>query len=144
MRVLLDTNVVLDVLLDRSPWAVDAAEVWRLCLEGTLSGHISATSLTNIYYVARKWTDRDHERTSIRLCLDTLIVCAVDRAALELAHSFPSDDFEDNLQIACGLLNDIECIVSRDLTGFVQSPILTLSARDLITQLSSSGRTSEG
>jgi predicted nucleic acid-binding protein len=39
MRVLVDTNVVLDVLLNREPWVMEAAAVWRLCSEGSITGY---------------------------------------------------------------------------------------------------------
>ena len=83
MRVLVDTNVVLDVLLRREPWVTDAAEVWRLCMEGALTGYISASSFTDIYYIARRHTDRARAQTALRLCLDTFAVCPVDQGTLE-------------------------------------------------------------
>ena len=49
MNALIDTNVVLDVLLNRSPFVVDSAEVWRACDAGRFIGYITATTLTTIY-----------------------------------------------------------------------------------------------
>jgi predicted nucleic acid-binding protein len=98
MRVLVDTNVVLDVLLKREPWVTEAAAVWRLCSEAAITGYVSASSFTDIYYVARRHTDRERARTALRLCLDTFAVCPIDQSTLERAYSLPGDDFEDNLQ----------------------------------------------
>lgn len=57
MRVLLDTNVVLDVLLKRQPFVEQASALWQACDEGQLVGYITASSLTDIFYIARRITD---------------------------------------------------------------------------------------
>jgi len=54
MRVLLDTNIVLDVLLKREPWAADARAIWQANDQGRITGHILASVLTDIFYIARK------------------------------------------------------------------------------------------
>jgi predicted nucleic acid-binding protein len=64
MRILLDTNVILDVLLDREPWVPDAAQVWRMCSDGRLTGFVCASSMTNIFYIARRLTDLTRARGS--------------------------------------------------------------------------------
>ena len=49
MRVLLDTNIILDVLLDREPWITDAAQSWRMCSDGRFTGYACASSITDIF-----------------------------------------------------------------------------------------------
>ncbi len=53
-RVLLDTNVVLDVLLERDPWVVQAKTIWGAHLDHRIAAHITATSLTDIFYLSRR------------------------------------------------------------------------------------------
>jgi predicted nucleic acid-binding protein len=53
MRVLLDTNVVLDVLLKREPWVAEAQILWQANDDGSVAGYVVATTLTNIFYIAR-------------------------------------------------------------------------------------------
>jgi len=134
IRVLLDTNVILDVLLNREPWVTDAASLWRLCSEGTIAGHISASSFTDIYYIARRQTDRTRAKTALRLCLDTFAVCPIDHHTLEMAYSLPGDDFEDNLQVACSLLNGFDFIITRDVQGFAAAPIATATPDEFMQQ----------
>lgn len=57
MRVLLDTNVILDVLCAREPFLADASKVWKLCEVEKLDGHLSALSIPNIVYILRKELD---------------------------------------------------------------------------------------
>ena len=65
MRVLLDTNVVLDVLLDRQPWAVDAGAIWAACDQGRLDGFVTASSMTDFFYIARRASDLPAARAAL-------------------------------------------------------------------------------
>ena len=135
MRVLIDTNVVLDVLLKRDPWAADAAEVWQLCTEGSLTGYLSASSFTDIFYIARRHTDRDRARTAVRLLLDTFAICTIDQSTLEMAYALAGSDFEDNLQMACSVLGGLEFIVTRDSNDFRDSPVPAVTCAQLLQRI---------
>jgi predicted nucleic acid-binding protein len=121
-RVLLDTNVVLDVLLAREPWSKDAAAIWRLCEEGELIGMVVATAVTDIYYIARKIKNADVAKQAVRLCINTFEICAVDRTVIETALQHAGNDFEDNVQIACALAGHADVIATRDQSGYTASP----------------------
>jgi predicted nucleic acid-binding protein len=136
MNVLLDTNVVLDVLLNREPWVNDSAAAWRASDEGRIVGHITATSLTDIFYISKRLTNIEKARNAIRTCLDAFEVCAVGRDALERAESMSGDDFEDNLQIACAVIANLDAIVTRNREDFEAAPILLLSPFELTAKLS--------
>ena len=134
MRVLLDTNVLLDVFLQRAPWVAEASAVWQANDQGRITAFVPATALTDIYYVARRLVGRQRARTAVRTCLDAFETCTVDRQALEHAFSLPGSDFEDNLQIACALLYRLDAIVTRDKQGFTGATIPALTPAELLTQ----------
>jgi predicted nucleic acid-binding protein len=123
MRVLLDTNVVLDVLLSREPWLADASALWQATDEGRLTSFVTATTLTDIFYVARRTVDLAHARQAVQVCLEAFEIVPVDRGALERAQQLSSPDFEDNVQIACAEAGKLEAIVTRDLVSFAASPL---------------------
>lgn len=100
MRVLLDTNVVLDVLLQRGDWLADGEAIWQASIDGRLEACIGASSLTDIYYIIRRTAGHDVARASVERCLAELMILPVDRAVLQQAHVLGGDDFEDALQIA--------------------------------------------
>ena len=54
MDVLLDTNIVLDLVLEREPWITDAQEFRQALGAGRLIGHISATAVTDVFYIVRR------------------------------------------------------------------------------------------
>jgi predicted nucleic acid-binding protein len=137
MRVLLDTNVVLDVLLGREPWLADASALWQASDDGRLTGFITATTLTDIFYVARRLADLARARQAVQVCLAAFEIVPVDRAALERAQQMRGPDFEDNVQIACAEAGRLDAIVTRDGVNFATSPIPIWSPADCRQRLAS-------
>jgi predicted nucleic acid-binding protein len=123
MKVLLDVNIVLDVLLQRQPWLADAEAIWDAASDGRLNCCLCGSSLTDIFYIARKLVGQDPAREIVRKCLDNLTILTVDHRALEDAHARPEGDFEDAMQIAVAIHAGVDAIVTRDLTGFANSPV---------------------
>jgi predicted nucleic acid-binding protein len=136
MRVLLDTNVVLDVLLNRDPWVQDSAAVWQASDQGRIVGHVVASTITTVFYVARRLADLQTARFAVRTCLEAFEIVAVGREALELAEKLPGSDFEDGLQVACASLEGLEVIVTRDKSGFHAANIPVFAPPELLTRLS--------
>lgn len=135
MRVLLDTNVVLDVLLSRTPWMIEAAEIWQAGLDGKLECYISASVMTDIYYITSKIVGKEGARQIVRQCLDALAVVTVDEGMLELAYASPTPDFEDALQIVCAVKEQLDAIVTRDAADFSHSTIAILNPAELVEKL---------
>ena len=129
MRILFDTNIVLDVLLRREPWVAEAGRLWQANDDGQIVGYITVTSLTDIFYIAHRISGLDTAHQAVRVCLDGFEICPVDRSTLEQAAALPGNDFEDNLQIACASLLGLDAIATRNPQDFTAAtvPVLTLS-----------------
>ena len=135
MRVLLDTNVLLDVLLNRDPWVEQASAVWHASDEGEIVGYIMACAIADIFYIARRLVTLETARAAVRICLGAFEICPVDQQALEYAKTLSGSDFEDNLQIACADLAGLDAIVTRDKKGFQSAVIPVLTPTELLAQL---------
>jgi predicted nucleic acid-binding protein len=135
MRILLDTNVVLDVLLQRGQWLTEANRIWQANAAGELVACITASALTDIYYVSRRLAGQPQARDVIRACLDALTILPVDRAVLIAAFAQAGSDFEDDLQIASAQRYVLDAIVTRDAAGFAASTQPILSPAQLIAKL---------
>jgi predicted nucleic acid-binding protein len=131
MRLLFDTNVVLDVLLVREPWAKELKPIWEARRVGRVQGFVAATSLTNIFYIARRLSTAERARQAVRSCMGSLAVIPVDAATVEMADRLPGQDLEDNLQIACALVAGLDGILTRDVAGFAGSPVRAYSPADV-------------
>jgi predicted nucleic acid-binding protein len=130
MRVLLDANILLDVLLDRQPWVDDSSRIWQACDDARIVGYLPASTLTDIFYVARRTTDVVTAQIALGLCLAAFELCPVDRPTIEAAADLPGGDFEDNVQIACAVAAALDAIVTRNPNDFSASsiPVFTPTA----------------
>ncbi len=134
MRVLIDTNIILDFLLAREPFASDAEMLFQLICAGQISGFVSATTLTDIFYIARRHTQSlEKAKQSVELIMSSMEICPVDRAVLELALSIATPDFEDAIQIACAVQQRLDAIVTRD-ADLTTDQILVLSIQQVFQQ----------
>ncbi|MCA9025576.1 MAG: PIN domain-containing protein [Planctomycetaceae bacterium] len=135
MKVLLDTNIVLDVLLQRQEWIDDAQAIWDAGESGQLTCHVTATALTDIFYVCRRSRGWEDARVATQACLDTMLVITVDRTLLTAAINRPEADFEDAVVIAAAEAASVDAIITRDAAGFKDSPIAVMSPADLASRL---------
>ena len=128
--VLLDTNILLDTLLQRSPWYPDAAALWQANDTGILRACVAATSLTNVFYIVRRASNKAAAQAAVDACIDALTLLPVDAHVIGLARSINGSDFEDDVQLAAALRWGMNAIVTRDPAGFSGStlPILSPSA----------------
>ena len=132
MRILFDTNVLLDLLLAREPFASNASFLLRAIDAKRIEGFVSATTVTDVHYIVRKQTkSRERALAAITTLLEVMHICAVSREILLQATALQSIDFEDNVQIACAMSMEVEVIVTRDAVGFLASPIPAMSPVEL-------------
>jgi len=85
IRVLIDTNVVLDFLQEREPFSENAARLFERIDSGEIEGFIAATTIANIYYIIRRVAGAVVAQDAIAQILADLNICAVDRDVLEQA-----------------------------------------------------------
>jgi predicted nucleic acid-binding protein len=126
-RVFFDTNVLLDHLLDREPFADDASELWSMAEQRQIVGCISAISFNFVYYIVRQQADERAARRSVRVLRDVFEVTEVDVQIIDHAIDSPLADFEDAIQHACAVRAGATHLVTRDLTGFRQSDVPVVS-----------------
>jgi predicted nucleic acid-binding protein len=141
VRVLIDTNIVLDLLLQREPFFQDADLLFQAIDAGQVIGYVTATTLTDIFYISRKHTRSvDQARQAVSEMLTAMVICPIDRAVLELAFNSGLVDFEDAVQIFGAVAQGLDVILTRDNRGFLSSPIPVLSVQDLLQQLGEQNR----
>ena len=136
MKVLIDTNILLDLILEREPFVEATTLLFKEIEQGQVQGYIAATSITNIFYIIRKAQGREIALQAISRILQVLEVCAVNRQTIELALNENLKDFEDGIQVACATLAGLDAVVTRDKSDFVVAKLPVFSAEELAAQLS--------
>lgn len=102
-QVLLDTDIILDLYLDREPFADAAATLWGAHEAGYLIAYVSAITPVNLFYVARRLKGREVARRAVSELLATLPVCAVGLVVLKTGLETGFKDFEDAVQHASAI-----------------------------------------
>jgi predicted nucleic acid-binding protein len=126
-RILFDTNVVLDVLLDRQPYVEASAAAWKAVETGAAEGMLAAHAVTTIHYLVRKEMGNLKARRIVSAILRVFRVATVDTAVVQEALQLPFSDFEDAVTAAAARLAGCEFIVTRDPKGFRGSPVRSLT-----------------
>ncbi len=137
MKILFDTNVILDVLLDREPFSNDAAFLMSLVEQSEIIGFICATTVTTIYYLAAKALGHQAASGHIRTLLNLFVVAPVNRVVLKGAAASKFKDFEDAVIHASAIHAGAEYIVTRNSADFKESRLPVFSPTDLIKNLES-------
>ena len=140
MKLLIDTNVVLDVLLDREPFSKTAADVLSLARRHDVREYVSASAITDIYYIAyRQMKDRAAVRELLDRLLMVVSIAAVSEREILNALRLPWTDFEDSVQYSVALLNDMDGIVTRDPGDYQRSNIKIWLPAQLLEAFGSAG-----
>lgn len=123
LRVLIDTDVLLDVALERAPFVEDSVAVLNWAEINPGSAFVAWHSISNHYYVGKSIRSDEVIRDFLHELLGVVSVPpgAVDAARSALA--LPLDDFEDAMQVAAGLSVRVDLIVTRNVADFHGSPV---------------------
>ncbi|MEO2069609.1 MAG: PIN domain-containing protein [Desulfurobacteriaceae bacterium] len=139
MRVLFDTNVILDVLLDRKPFSKPASNLLSKVEKGEITGVICATTITTIYYLVSKALNREKANECLDLLLNLVEVASVNRSVIETAGKLNFKDFEDAVIYASALHSKCSCIVTRNLEDFPTLKIPVFSPEEFLQVLKVKG-----
>ena len=138
MNVLFDTNVILDVLLEREPHVDAASKLFALVDNGHLNGSICATTATTVYYIAAKCFGSRRARGQVHGLLGLFEVAQVDRDVLDSALDIDFSDYEDAVLHEAARAAGATVIVTRDRDDFVNSAIPALDPIELLAVVAAS------
>ena len=135
MKVLIDTNVILDVLCKRPDFYEDSSEIFKLCEVKKISGIISALSVPNIMYILRKELEPDQIRKILEKLM--LIFSVLDLTANDLtkATDLGFRDYEDAIQSVCAARIKANYIVTRNVKDFAESKVSAITPRALLDRI---------
>lgn len=140
MRILIDTNILIDVASRREPFFADALKIFELCQQEIVEGAIAAHSIVNMAYILRKnFTADELRKMLLRLC-KLFQVEAIDLGKLIAAlNDRDFSDFEDGLQTQCALNLRADFIVTRNVKDFTASSIPAVTPEDFFKILEEQG-----
>lgn len=132
IKLLLDTNFLLDLLVVDRPGSDEAAIVARMIDNGRFEAAVSAGSLKDVYYVGCKYADESVVRGMIEAFMDAYSALAVDDTVCRIALKSNEPDFEDGVIRAIAETAEVDVIVTRDTAAFAQSLVRSMPADVLL------------
>lgn len=134
--IFLDTNFLLDALVEGRPQSSEALDVFCAIADGKIAGLVMPSQLVDFYYIARKGGMSDEKRReSIGLILECCSVCTVDQSLLRSALRSDEPDFEDGLIRQAAEEFGADFIATRDEKGFTSSTVPKAEPRELVEYL---------
>ncbi len=127
MRVIYDTNVLLDIFQNRKPHYDASAFAINASLEGIVTGVFPAHAVATVDYILRKYADQETASAAVAWLLDILEIAPCDESVLKQAAGSDFKDFEDAIVAFSAQQNSCECIVTRNVGDFASSPVPALS-----------------
>ncbi len=132
-KVLVDTNIIVDLLANREPFNQDAKLLFSLADKNKIKLFTSALSIANVSYVLRKQFQPNESRKIIRKLKLLVNILSLDDKVITLAlNDNDFKDFEDGLQYYSAMENNIELIVTRNLKDFTSSKLPVMTPRQVI------------
>ena len=136
MNLFFDTNIILDYLIPTNSFHEEASEIVKAVFEGKINGFISAHSMTDIFYISRKYFSLENRRQFLLLIVTTFQIVAEskdDFLAVLSAETF--FDLEDGLQMKCAENAALDYIVTENLKDFTASKVKAVSIAEALSKL---------
>ena len=133
MKLFLDTNVIIDFLGRREPFAADIAQVFVLAEKGHVVLYASAISFSTCYYILRRrFGTRDTARLAVNNLERLVFVAPATQAIIRRAIDSSFEDFEDGIQNYCAVNVPVDFIISRNVKDIVSSEISVIEPGDFL------------
>lgn len=134
-RVLLDTDVVLDLILDRVPFVEAATQLFELHEEGRIDIFVAAITPINVFYITRKNKGVETARRAVNELLATIAVCPLDHSTLKNAGQLNFRDFEDAVQHESAVATGLDAVITRDVGDYANAKLRVFSPSTFLEHL---------
>lgn len=135
MKILLDTNIIVDDALEREPFLDASEQVLVLVEQGQVEGYISASTFSDLYYIIHRARGREWTLTYLRQLVNFCRVATVDSTTINMALNLNFRDFEDAIQYSSAVLNHLDAIITRNPRDFPVATPRIMTPEELIQEL---------
>ncbi len=122
-KVFLDTDVLLDLFLEREPYHTAALQLLSSLKRTKTVCYTSPVVLANVNYILAKAKGREYSIGKLRSLRTILSVLPIDESMVDAAVAAPQRDFEDTLQLQCALANGVDTIITRNVRHYPRTRI---------------------
>lgn len=138
MRVLLDTNVVLDFILKRTPFDIEAKEIIARAARRQITVFVSPITPINAFYATKKEKGKDVALQAVEDFLKLVEVAETGKQVLQNAFALNFDDYEDAVQHECAAAENLDAIVTRNTKDYINASVKIYSPDEFLDFLNQS------
>ena len=132
-RILIDTDVILDLFFDREPFSENAAKVLSLCEKKDIIGFVTPVIISNVYYLLSQKAKQEKVIEKLKILMSILEVLVIDKNAIIVALNSEFKDFEDALQNYSAELNgEIDIIITRNTKDYKKSKFGIMNPKNFL------------
>ncbi|MBO4388927.1 MAG: PIN domain-containing protein [Spirochaetales bacterium] len=133
MRILIDTNVAVDIMARREPFIGESSKVLLLCASGLTAGFFSASAFTDLHYILRRHLHNEKDvRSALRFWLTIIDIIDSDSGDCTAALDSEVDDYEDAVICEAARRRGLDYIVTRNPSDFVRSPVPAITPGEFL------------
>lgn len=133
MKVLIDTNVLIDFIAKREPYFANADKIVNACLDNKISGCIAAHSVCDMFYILRRTIAEDKRRRMLKQLCTIFEVIGIGETELVMAlDNAEFTDFEDCLQTECANKFGAEYVITRNIKDYEKSSVKAITPEEMI------------
>lgn len=137
-NIFIDTDIIIDFLIDRKPHSREAAIIFTLIEQKKLKGYLSSLTFSNLYYVLRKIESHGKVIAKLDSISRLLTILKVDQQTIKNAIASGFQDFEDSIQYNCALeYEKIDVLITRNVRDYKGSEIPVMTPSDYLKMVSS-------
>jgi predicted nucleic acid-binding protein len=132
-RIFIDTDIILDLIQQRTPFYNDSVRLFSLIEEKQITGHVSPLIFANLFYILRKANSRMFAIQTLVRLKALVSVLTIDEKIIELALSSGFKDFEDAIQYYAALGANLKYLVTRNKADYRESGIIVCTTREYLS-----------
>ena len=138
VKVLLDTNIILDYALERQPFWQESEQIFLLLEQGQFEGYVSASTFSDLYYIIRKQQRHEWTLTFLNRLVSVCQIATVDQTVISMALTANFKDFEDAIQYSTAAISHLDAIVIRNPQDFAEAALPIMTPDILIQEITHS------
>jgi predicted nucleic acid-binding protein len=135
--IFIDTDIVLDLLLNRAPFNMASARLFTLVQRGVIEAAVSSLTFANGFYLLRKKVPADTAKAMLSTLKSWITVLPVESSTVDKALASPFNDFEDALQYHAALPSGASVIITRNIRDFKNAALPVMTAEEFLAQFPS-------
>jgi predicted nucleic acid-binding protein len=137
MKVLVDTNILIDVIAQHAPFFPASADVWELAETKRIDGIVAALSFTTVHYLIGKQFGHAMADSAVKSLFRVFAVAPVDSVVIIDSIATGRRDFEDAVQAVAALRVGSTHVVTRDPKGFARTGLIVVAPAQLVAMFPS-------